>query len=315
MPHLHLDCYRLNLYGNKNMVDVSIILVNYNTKELTKQCIDSLFEYTNGINFEIILVDNASSDGSIEYFSKDRRIKFIESGSNLGFGKANNLGVQNSVGDYVFFLNTDTVLKNNAIKIMYDWMVLYNHDLNVGALGCLLLGKDGVRTHSYSRFPNAWRLFREIWIDHLLKRFGHKTVMKLDHGVDESPEFFEVDYVTGADIFVKKEVLEQYGKFDPDFFMYYEESEMQYRWKKAGLHNFILKGPQIVHLEGGSATSVTFVKLMRNIRSSLIFYKKTMPVISYGLFRCFYPLCYLHLFFTKAITAQHKKELFKILCT
>ena len=71
MPHLHLDCYRLNLYGNKNMVDVSIILVNYNTKELTKQCIDSLFEYTNGINFEIILVDNASSDGSIEYFSKD----------------------------------------------------------------------------------------------------------------------------------------------------------------------------------------------------------------------------------------------------
>lgn len=135
-------------------MNVSIVLVNYNTLRITKECIDSIVNNTIDISYEIILVDNASSDGSIEYFSKDERIKFIESGSNLGFGKANNLGAQNSVGDYVFFLNTDTVLKNNAIKIMYDWMVQYNYDLNVGALGCLLLGKDGVRTHSYSRFPN-----------------------------------------------------------------------------------------------------------------------------------------------------------------
>lgn len=84
-------------------MNVSIVLVNYNTLRITKECIDSIVNNTVDISYEIILVDNASSDGSIEYFSKDERIKFIESGSNLSFGKANNLGAQNSVGDYVFF--------------------------------------------------------------------------------------------------------------------------------------------------------------------------------------------------------------------
>ena len=84
---------------------VSIIIVNYNTKQLTKNCIESIIAKTSGVEYEIILVDNESSDGSQEVFASDKQIKFIEAGENLGFGKANNLGAQYAKGDYIFFLN------------------------------------------------------------------------------------------------------------------------------------------------------------------------------------------------------------------
>ena len=103
-------------------MDVSIIIVNYNTKELTAACINSIFQYTEGVEFEVILVDNASTDGSREFFRKDTRIILIESEINLGFGRANNLGYEYSHGKYVFLLNSDTYLLNNAVKIFYDRM-------------------------------------------------------------------------------------------------------------------------------------------------------------------------------------------------
>ena len=99
-------------------MDVSIIIVNYNTKNLTLQCIDSIYEKTIGVSFEIIIVDNNSTDGSQELLSQDNRIVFVEAGENLGFGKANNLGVEKSNGKFIFFLNSDTILVNNAINII-----------------------------------------------------------------------------------------------------------------------------------------------------------------------------------------------------
>ncbi|UVV84289.1 glycosyltransferase [Bacteroides thetaiotaomicron] len=102
-------------------MDVSVIIVNYNTKALTKSCIESIFSETCGIEFEVILVDNASSDGSKELFQIDERIIFIESNVNLGFGKANNLGYKYATGKYIFLLNSDTLLKNNAIKLFFDF--------------------------------------------------------------------------------------------------------------------------------------------------------------------------------------------------
>ena len=98
-------------------MDVSIIIVNYNTKKLTSDCINSIYEKTTGIRFEVIVVDNNSSDGSQDLFFFDFRIKFVEAGENLGFGKANNKGVEIASGKYVFFLNSDTILVNNAVKL------------------------------------------------------------------------------------------------------------------------------------------------------------------------------------------------------
>ena len=97
------------------MMDVSIIIVNYNTLKVTAQCLDSIFRLTYGLSFEVILVDNASTDGSKEIFSQDKRIKYIYSDRNLGFGRANNLGFQTAAGEYIFLLNSDTILLNNAV--------------------------------------------------------------------------------------------------------------------------------------------------------------------------------------------------------
>ena len=139
-------------------MDVSIIIVNYNTKELTAACINSIFQYTEGVEFEVILVDNASTDGSREFFRKDTRIILIESEINLGFGRANNLGYEYSHGKYVFLLNSDTYLLNNAVKIFYDRMSVLPQ--TVACLGCMLSGPDGRYSHSYGdylRWRNAWQ--------------------------------------------------------------------------------------------------------------------------------------------------------------
>ena len=101
-------------------MDVSIIIVNYNTCRMTAECIDSVFEKTHGIDFEIILVDNASTDGSREHFAGDSRITYIYNDENLGFGRANNAGIERARGRYVFLLNSDTLLIGNAIKTLCD---------------------------------------------------------------------------------------------------------------------------------------------------------------------------------------------------
>ena len=104
-------------------MDVSIILVNYNTKELTGDCIKSVYELTRDISYDIFVVDNASSDGSVQMIKEEfPAVKLIESPENLGFGRANNLAIKQSEAKYCFLLNTDTVLVNNAVKILFDFM-------------------------------------------------------------------------------------------------------------------------------------------------------------------------------------------------
>ena len=116
--------------------DVSIIIVNYNTLHVLQPCIDSIVENTRDINYEIIVVDNGSIDGSVEALTNDQRITFIPTGENLGFGRANNRGLERAIGRYIFFLNSDTLLKNNAIKMLFDFAGQYPSQL--GALGCIL---------------------------------------------------------------------------------------------------------------------------------------------------------------------------------
>ncbi len=295
-------------------MDVSIIIVNYNTQELTSSCIDSICEQTIGLEYEIIVVDNNSQDNSRKILSEDKRIMFVESGENLGFGRANNLGLQKATGEYVFFLNSDTYLLNNAVKEFYDFIEQNCVKLKIGALGCILKGTDLQQTHSYAKFPNAWRTIRDILTDHIIKRFGYKSVMKLDDGAKENAGYFRVDYITGADLFVSRKMLEKFGVFDPDFFMYYEETEMQFRWTKCGFFNYIIKTPQIVHVEGGSQKQeVSFPKKMRQMKSQLLYFRKTMSYFMYGIFRVLYFFCHVHLLFIGPLAKGQRKELRNVL--
>ena len=267
---------------------VSIILVNYNTKEMTKACIDSIFEKTEGIGFEVILVDNDSHDGSQEVFANDRRITFVEAGGNIGFGRANNMGLTKATGEYIFFLNTDTLLVNNAVKLFYDFCES-NKDQKIGGVGCLLQNVDGQRIHSFAPFPTLGRELRDFFIAPIYKKFRwayHRYDTTRD---DTKKDWFYVDYATGADLFVSRKVIDEYGGFDPDFFMYFEETEMQHRWSRAGYPSTIIKTPKIIHLEGGSVKigqlKFNHRQFLFGLRSKNLYFKKTQGLISYILYR------------------------------
>lgn len=228
-------------------MDVSVIVVNFNTMQLTKDCIDSVFSQTKGVEFEVILVDNASSDGSQEYFKKDNRITFIESQSNLGFGRANNLGYKFATGKYIFLLNSDTLLLNNSIKIFFDYAEKMSD--RIACLGSLLLDIDGNFIHSYAKFPSVLRITSQL-INQYTSLLGY-DLSGYNPKVSEKDLPLKVDYVTGADLFIKKSVIDQCGLFNPKFFMYYEETEMQYRYGQQGYFSEIISGPKIIHYNGG----------------------------------------------------------------
>lgn len=229
-------------------MDVSIIIVNYNTLELTKNTINSVIEKTQGIKYEIILVDNASTDGSIEYFKEKYKGKiiFLKNKENLGFGRANNKGIEIAKGKYVFLLNSDTLLINNAIKILFDYMEL---NPSVGICGGNLYDIELNPVHSFKK--ELITLINEF--DFLKNRMAKilKKKRRLDFNYKNIP--LEVGYITGADMLIRKRVLEKSGNFDDDFFMYYEEVELTYRIKKLGYKVMSVPEAKIIHLEGKSS--------------------------------------------------------------
>ena len=157
----------MNFLTEENSLDVSIIIVNYNTKELIFNCLESIFSHTNGITFEVIVSDNGSSDGSIEMLKKDfPKVILIENGKNLGFGSANNKALEIAKGKYVFYLNSDTILLNNAVKIFFDYFESHA-ELNIGGLGCNLQDKNGNITYSAGpvsgEFSSANELLKNLW--------------------------------------------------------------------------------------------------------------------------------------------------------
>lgn len=275
-------------------MNISIIIVNYNTLQLTKDCINSVFEKTSGVNFEVILVDNASSDGSKEYFARDKRIKYYYLSENIGFGKANNYGIKKSCGKYIFCLNNDTLLINNAVKLFFDYCEeKYSNNIPIGAVGCMLENPEGGIIHSYGKFPSMIRNLISRIISPIYTLFGKRYKKWGQESINTYEQ--RVDYVTGADMFVRRDLLNYYGLFDPDFFMYFEETELQFRLTKAGYPSMILSSPRILHLEGASIknklTGNTQIKirltnkLKFNQESEFIYMRKTHSRMSYYLYR------------------------------
>lgn len=229
-------------------MDVSIIIVNYNTKELTAQTINSVYKMTRGISFEVILVDNASIDGSKDYFQTDNRINYIYSEENLGFGRANNLGLSIAKGRNILFLNPDTVLINNAIKILSDYIDQHN---NVGACGGNLYNEDMKPAISYRRvFPGILDELSYLFFHIPEKLFCRKSRI---HNYTNKP--LNVANISGADLMVKKCVLNKVGYFSPVYFMYYEETDLCFRISKARYRIVSVPTARIQHLEGKSFKS------------------------------------------------------------
>ena len=234
-------------------MEVSVIIVNYNTLELTKNTIESVFEKTQGIKYEIILVDNASTDGSIKFFEMNykNKIIFIKNSENLGFGRANNEGIKIAKGKYIFLLNSDTLLINNAIKILYDFI---EKNKKCGICVGNLYDLEKNPTHSF--FPDLPYITIRTEINlylNFIEKIGRKISKKRkDFNYKNIPRI--VGCITGADMMIKKDILEEVGYFDEDFFMYAEETELTYRIYKNGYLSYSIPEAKIIHLEGKSIT-------------------------------------------------------------
>lgn len=230
---------------------VSIIIINYNTKLLTLDCLKSIYQHTKDIDFEVIVVDNASSDGSVEAIRESFPIvKVIEPNENLGFGRANNLGAKDAKGEYLFLLNSDTLLIENSIKKLYDFYIENEEKLHIGVLGCTLVDKDLNLIHSGGDFPTIWRYIFDNPLRVLNKIF--KTNKSTFKKFSYNDTLTKVDMVTGADMFLSKKSFDKVGGFDERFFLYYEETDMEYKLMKLGYSHYITNITKIIHLEGGS---------------------------------------------------------------
>jgi hypothetical protein len=242
-------------------------------------------------------VDNASSDGSVEALETDSRIILIKSERNLGFGRANNLGYQKANGKYLFLLNSDTLLQNNAVKCFYD-IAERESNRNVGCWGGWLKGADQNIVVSYGRFHTLWR---DLYIQLCLvpySLFTKKRLSQLAGLYNYKTKDGIVDYITGADIFMKKSVADQYGLFSPEYFLYCEETDMQKGYSKHGILSKVVEGPDIVHLEGGSQNKkVDKWKSLKTLKSKYIYLRKWNPTGSYYLYliilSLFKGLCFL----------------------
>lgn len=255
-------------------MDVSVIIVNYNTCKMTCECIDSIVEKTHGISYEIILVDNASTDDSKEFFEKDQRIIYIYSARNGGFGYGNNLGMKMAKGKYFFLLNSDTLLVNNAIKEFFDYAESENEK---AVYGCYLQYEDGTYCHSFFYFP-------AFSIVCFLRRIVYRQ--KYGPG-DYQPR--KVDAVSGANMFFPRDLFEETGGFDENIFLYGEEGEWVYRLSKMGYNCWLIPMPKIIHLEGKSMGQ-TASKMAIRLSSHFYILKKHMCYPTYLLARVYYAI-------------------------
>lgn len=234
-------------------MDVSIIIVNYNTKNLTRNCINSIFEHTKDIQFEVLLSDNGSTDGSIEMLKNEfPEVKLILNNENLGFGKANNRALKIAQGKYILYLNSDTFLLNNAVKLFFDYWENSADKEVIGALGCNLLSKKmKIIFSAERRFPNSVGIIKTniVTLCETYLQIFYKALPSIYSFTIKRLEG-EVGYVCGADLFVKND---NNAKFDEKFFMYCEETDLQFKLMKQHKKRLIIDGPKIIHLEGASS--------------------------------------------------------------
>ena len=238
-------------------MDISIIIVNWNTKDLLHNCLTSIFETISGIRYEIICVDNASDDGSaVMMQEKWPQVRLIRNKENLGFGVANNQGFRIMTGRYALLLNTDTILTEHAVNKLFAFM----EDHPKAAIACgQLLNADGSKQNSIANFPSLFTLLTNTsLLEYLLpkyfpsKRYHHRNPIEIDSAI-------------GACLIIRKQVIDEVGMFDEQYFFFFEETDLAYQMRSAGWKIYQVPDAFIYHLQGQS--------IGHNIRSRIEFYR------------------------------------------
>lgn len=242
------------------MINLSIIIVSFNTKEILKKCLQSLEE--NGLKGqEIIVVDNASTDGSQEMIKKEfPRIKLVCNSENIGFAKANNQGIKEAMGKDILLLNSDIEVKEGSINKLYTFAEKHQE---AGVVGARLLNPDGSLQPSVYHLPTIFGAVKEFW-------FGQKGVFQKYAPLGDKP--IEVEAVTGAAMLIPRKIIDQVGLLDERYFMYFEDLDYCRRVKRAGLKVFYLPQAEIIHLHGASGKKISEKTHQWLIESSKIYH-------------------------------------------
>jgi GT2 family glycosyltransferase len=233
-----------------NSIELSIIIVNYNVKEFLQNLLSSIQKSISNISTEIIVIDNASDDGSIDMIRvKYPLVKLICNKENVGFGVANNQGLEIAKGEFLLLLNPDTIVQENTVQNLLDF---FNRTPPAGLAGCKIINSDGTLQLACRRsFPGPWTSFCKV--TGLSKIFpGSRIFARYNLTYLDENKTYEVDAISGAFMMLRREVYEKIGGFDPQFFMYGEDLDFCYRAQKAGYKVFYVHSTQIIHYKGES---------------------------------------------------------------
>lgn len=268
-------------------VAISIIIVNYKTPQLLLECVRSIVDTTNELSYEIVIVDNNSEDESEDLISTNfPLVKWINSGYNAGFARANNLGIRKSTGDFVFLLNPDALLSNDYLAKMINYHQLLSKTEKVGLLTARILssvdnsllvgtgiGFAGIKKE-WKKSPLSLK-WRQIFKRKNKEGVYHADIMHYKN--------HEVDFVSGACTLIKRAELEKLNLYmDEDFFLYWEDVEWSYRVKKKGLKNFFFSDAEIFHVNSASTSSLIHRNAQVRI-SEFLFYTKRYDKLSFHL--------------------------------
>lgn len=260
-------------------MDVSVVIINWNTRDILRNCLISIFANTKNVEFEVIVIDNASSDGSVDMLKSEfPQVVSIENSVNRGYAVAVNQGIAVAKGRYVLALNSDIIICDNAIEKTIRYA---DKHLEAAVIGCQVWeDSDTIQTTCF-RFPNAINLF--------LLMFGLAKIFKYNRVLGRERMLWwnrkserQVDVISGSFMLVRQEAIEQVGGMDEDYFLYYEETDWCYRFKQAGWEMRFWPGAKIIHDHGGrNSSKQEAVKMYVQMQKScFIFFKKQRNLVS-----------------------------------
>ena len=251
---------------------LSVIIVNYNVKYFLEQCLHSVLKASATVKTEIIVVDNHSTDDSLCYLSPTfPQVRFIKNETNSGFGKACNRGLKEATGDFILFLNPDTIVAEESFSTCINF---FQKNPDCGAAGVKMIDGSGAFLKESKRaFPSPLTsLFKLAGLAHLFPQ--SKIFARYHLGFLDKEKNHEVDVLAGAFLFTKKDVLQKVGAFDEDFFMYGEDVDLSYRIQKAGYKNYYLAETSIIHFKGESTKRGSLNYVLMFYRAMSVFVKK-----------------------------------------
>ena len=242
-------------------VRISVIIVSYNSESFIEKCIVSVLKNLL-TNAEVIVLDNASTDKTLEVLSKlkvkSEKLKVIESKINLGFAKGNNLASKEASGEYLFFLNPDTEIEK---PIFDELLKFYEENADVGIVGPKLLMGNGEVQASVRKLPTVWGAFKEYILG---------TKFAYSEYIPNGNEPVEVEMVYGAAMLIKKDLFEKVGGFNEKYFLYYEDVDICKKIQKTGKKVYFYPGVSIKHLVGATRSELNKVEI--NYNSSLLYH-------------------------------------------